>query len=146
MYDIEQIIEKAGSALSEFKGDPNMFINAMSNRVRHPDVMVPAETVKAFISQAEYDSLGSIVLFLGARGRVWAVFFFKKKPESKSKSILKQLIDNRSPKSYSLFFATSKSGLVTKKLWKSIIEQFVEVRFCFSIILCPMKRVFPSTT
>jgi hypothetical protein len=68
------------------------------------------------------------VPLLGGGGRVWAVFFiFNKKPESKSKSILKQLIDDRSPKSYSLFFATSKSGLVTKKLWKSIIERFVEV-------------------
>jgi hypothetical protein len=133
MSDIEQFIEKAGSVLSEFKGDPNLIINvdetfAMSNHIRHPDVIVPAETVKACISQSGYDSLRSIVPFLGAGGRVWAVFFiFKKKPESKSKSILKQLIDDRSPKSYSLFFATSKSGLVTKKLWKSIIERFVEV-------------------
>jgi hypothetical protein len=89
-------------------------------------VIVPAETVKACISQAGYDFLRSILPFFSAGGRVWAVFFFfKKKPDSNSKS---QRFDDRSTKSYSLFFTTSKSGLVTKKLWKSIIERFVGVR------------------
>jgi hypothetical protein len=49
MSDIEQFIEKAGSVLSEFKGDPNLIIVdetfAMSNHV-----IVP--TVKACLSQA----------------------------------------------------------------------------------------------
>jgi hypothetical protein len=48
-----------------------------------------------------------------------SILIFKKKPESKSKSILKQLVDDHSPKSYSLFFTTSNSGLVTKKLWNN---------------------------
>jgi hypothetical protein len=57
-----------------------------------------------------------------------SILHLQKEVDSKSKSILKQLFDDRSIKSYSLFFTTSKSGLVTKKLWKSIIERFVGVR------------------
>jgi hypothetical protein len=86
----------------------------MSNHIRHPDVIVPAETVKACISQAGYDFLRSIVPFLGAGGRVYAVFFILPISVLNSQVVLKEYSGNAESmmEDYSKLMATSADMVV----------------------------------
>jgi hypothetical protein len=98
----------------------------MSDNVDASKVLASSGLVEACMAKAGYDSLRTIVPFLGVGGKVWTILLiFRASAAEHSKPILKDLFKNFGNKSYKIFIAVTDSGWMTKTVWENVMEQFV---------------------
>jgi hypothetical protein len=95
----------------------------MSGNVDASKVLASSDRVKACMAKAGYDFLRTIVPFLGAGGKVWAILLiFRASAAEHSKPILKDLFKNFGNKSYKIFIAVTDSGWMTKTVEEDVME------------------------
>jgi hypothetical protein len=98
----------------------------MSDNADAPRVLASSDLVEACMTKAKYDSLRTVVLFLGAGDKIWAVLFiFGAGAGENPKPILEDLFKNSRNKTYKVFIAVTDSGWITKTVWEDVMEQFI---------------------
>jgi hypothetical protein len=134
--DIEAFIAAYQGFNDRYKVPQRFVINAdespvLPQNVRHPAVAAAADATKVGYIKWGNDPLRTIIPFLGADGTVWMiVMVFARTHADEIKTsrtfYLHQKL-KRIPKSFTIYYASTEKGYVTKDLWADIMEKFVAI-------------------